>query len=159
MESARARCNAAPWAAWTAVIDELATHLGMSDAEELLGLLPCVEQRVASLHSKLVQQSAPACIAHATPTRALSIGATQKYLVSHVHKGVLKALRVQMDNNQAAFHRAASGPGAGAFLEVPLDNRWVMTNRGFATATRRRLGLAHPGQPKTGSWAGALDLK
>ena len=51
-----------------------------------------------------------------------------------------------MYDEETAFLRSASGTAAGAFLEVPLDERWVMSNDRFATASRRRLGLEFPSE-------------
>ena len=45
-----------------------------------------------------------------------------------------------MDDDDAAFLRSASGQTVGAFLETPLDDRWVMSNGRFVTACMRRLG-------------------
>ena len=145
VESARARVNAAPWAAWTSVIDEVARHMGNVDAEDFLDKTPLIAQRVVALHARLVGQGAPACISYVAPARALAIGATQKFLTAHIHKGALQTLRTSIGDDRAAFHRTTCGPAAGAFLEVPLDDRWAMTNARFATAVRRRLGLPHPG--------------
>ena len=39
-----------------------------------------------------------------------------------------------MDGDAVAFSRSASGPGAGAFLENPLDDRWAMADSRFRTA-------------------------
>ena len=145
MASARARVNAAPWAAWTAVMDQVVVHMGAVDAEDLFNRVPCLGQWIGALHARLVEQGAPACIAYNSPLRALAVGATQKYLVAHMHRSSLRALRAGLDTNECAFLRSASGPAAGAFLEVPLDDRWAMSNSRIATACCRRLGLPFPG--------------
>ena len=119
--------------------------MGAADLEDLFRRVPAIERHIAELHGKLVAQGAPALIAYNTPARALLVGATQKYLVSHSHNESLRVLRASVDTNRAAFLRTTGGQGAGAFLEVPLDDRWVMSNTGFKTACRRRLGMCHPG--------------
>ena len=80
----------------------------------------------------------------AGPIQATMHNTTQRGLVSHVHKITLRALRTGMDDDAAAFLRSASGKGVGAFLEVPMDERWVMSNRSFATACLRRLNVPWP---------------
>jgi len=49
-----------------------------------------------------------------------------------------------MNDEEAAFLKSASGQGVGAFLEPPLDDRWVMSNTRFSTACLRRLGVPYP---------------
>ena len=46
--------------------------------------------------------------------------------------------------SKAAFLRTASGQSSGAFLEVPRDDKWVMTYSRFSIATLRCLGVAYP---------------
>ena len=123
LSSALSRVNSAPWAAWTAAIDSLVLHMGCTDVEELLSHAPVRAERLAGLHGRLIAQGAPACISYVCPVRALSLGATQKYLVSHLQNQSLQQLRAGFDNDAAAFLRSASGPAAGSFLEVPLDDR------------------------------------
>ena len=76
--SARSRAFAAPWAAWSAVQEQVAGHVGAPGAEELLQMVPAISQRISNLHGKLVEQGTLAVIAHSTPARALSFGITQK---------------------------------------------------------------------------------
>lgn len=68
----------------------------------------------------------------------------KKHLVSCIHKQSLRTLRTRMDNAEAAFQKSASGKGVGAFLEVPRDCRWVISDSRFKVACRRRLGLPYP---------------
>ena len=49
------------------------------------------------------------------------------------------------DDDAVAFSRSAIGPGAGAFLETPLDDRWAMMDSRFRTACMRPLGMPYPG--------------
>lgn len=50
-----------------------------------------------------------------------------------------------MNDDALAMLRSASGQGAGAFLETPLDDRYVTTNTRFTIACMRRLGSPWPG--------------
>ena len=119
----------------------MAAHMGASSVEDLFMRVPSIAQRLGNLHSMLVEQGTISVITHSTPARALAVGASQKTLVAHIHKDALRTLRSTMDDDAAAILRSASGPAAGAFLEVPLDDRWVMADSRFATSCRRRLGL------------------
>jgi hypothetical protein len=109
--------------------------------EDLLRRVPHLETRINSLHVKLVNQVPLPTVAHMTPARALTQKVSQKILVDHIHKLTLRALRASMDNDAAALMRASSGQGSGAFLDVPLDDRWVIPNARFVIACRRRLAL------------------
>ena len=48
-----------------------------------------------------------------------------------------------MTARQLAMFRSMRGPGAAAFLEAPLDERYVIPNDRFTFAVRRRLGHAY----------------
>ena len=141
--SARSRMFAAPWAAWCAVSDDLIRHMGANDVESLFEIVPAIGQRISELHAKLVNQGTVGNIAYIAPARAMSLGVSQKFLVSHAHKQILRTLRANMSTDEAAFLRTSSGQGAGGFLEVPLDDRWVMTNSRFSTAALRRMGIPY----------------
>ena len=121
--SAQTRVYAAPWAAWSTVAGDLVQHFGVRDIEVLLGNAAPISACIAALHANLVQQGTLPSIAHADPARALSFATSQNVLVSFVHKTNLRALRTAMGDDSAAFFRSASGPGAGAFLDTPLDER------------------------------------
>ena len=121
--SARVRVFAAPWAAWTSSHQAVSEHVGAEGAEGLFEMVPAIGQKISQLHAKLSEQGTLAVIAHTSPARALTMGATQKALVAHSHKGALRTLRANLDDDAAAFLHSASGQGAGAFLEVPLDDR------------------------------------
>ena len=142
--SAETRVYAAPWASWTAVIDDLVKHFQVRDAEALLDLAPGISDRIVSLHGSLVQQGTLPSVAYAPPARALSLGTSQQTLVSFIHKTNLRTVRANMDDDRSGFLRSASGPGAGAFLDIPLDDRWVMSNSRYITAFMRRLGAPWP---------------
>lgn len=145
--SARARMYTAPWASWIAVRDELVQHMAARDIDEVLEQAPLIEQQVRDLHASLVAQGTLPSIQYASPVRALTYNTTQKTMVAFIHKKTLRTLRANMDDDDAAFLRSASSQAVGAFLETPLDDRWVMTNSRFTTACLRRLGAEYPGYP------------
>ena len=64
--------------------------------------------------------------------------------MGHLHKLARRALSANMDDDALAILRSASGQGAGAFLETPLDDEFVMTNARFTIACMRRLGDRWP---------------
>ena len=109
----------APFVAWASVQEQLVEHMAARSLEELFETVPDVGNRAANSHAKLVQQGAVAVVAYSSPGRVLSSGIMQKVLTSHIHKQTLRSLKANMDNEAAAFLRAASGKAAGAFLEAP----------------------------------------
>ena len=65
--------------------------------------------------------------------------------MSFIHKETLRTLRAGMDDDAVACLKSASGQAVGAFLETPMDDKWVMSNSRFVTACMRRLGAPWPG--------------
>lgn len=116
----------------------------LATVDDLFTKCPDLEQVIADIHGRLVAQGTLGSIAHASVSHALAYPVRQRSLVGYIHKIHLRTLRSGMDDDQAAFHRSASGPGAAAFLEPPLDERWVMTGKRFSTAVLRRLGQDFP---------------
>ena len=49
-----------------------------------------------------------------------------------------------MDDNARSLLNSASGPGAGAFLGTPLDDKRAMSNPRYVTSCMRRLGRPWP---------------
>lgn len=144
--SARARQFAAPWAAWSTVSSELVKHMGVRDVDHLFEIAPALGAQLQALHASLVAQGTVASISHSTAAHSLTFSHRQKYLTAYIHKEALRALRARLEDNEAAFLKSASGKSVGAFLEVPMDDRWTMANTRFATACRRRLGMPYPGE-------------
>ena len=142
--SAKSRAAVAPWAAWCSVIDGVISHMNFDSPEDLLAAVPSINDEINRLHARLVAQGTLASISYASPVRALTFKSSQQLLVSCGHKQRLRALRTTMTNDEAAFRRTASGQGSGAFLEVPRDDRWAMTDLRFSVACFRRLGLDYP---------------
>ena len=143
--SAVHRVNAATWASWSAVAAELTEHLGARDMDHVFEKAPFVKLLLSKMHSALVEQGTLGSIAHSEPARAVSSQVSQKVLVSYIQMGLLRDLKVGIDNDQAGMLRSFSGKASGAFLDPPLDDRWTLSNSRFATACRRRLCLPHPG--------------
>ena len=146
--SARARMAAAPWATWGAAMSEVLTHMGVDSVEELFERVPSIGEELGRMHQRLVDQGTLPSLAYSSPAQAIAIKRPLRTLVAHVHKTALRSLRAGMNDSQAAFLRSASGPSAGAFLEPPLDDRWVLTNQRFRIATLRRLGVPYPMLPQ-----------
>ena len=142
--SAQTLSAAAPWAAWSTVIDEVCSHLGLAGSDDFFSKCPDLQQSLSSLQAHLIDQGTIGSISHATTSRALASPVRQRTLVSYIHKIHLRTLRSSMDDDRAAFHRSASGPGAAAFLDPPLDDRWVLADNRFVTACLRRLGQKYP---------------
>ena len=101
---------------------------------------PTLEQQLLALQSSTAVQGTLNSIETSPIDRAVCFGRTQSQLLGHLHKLTLRALRANMDDDSLAMLRSASGQGAGAFLETPLDERYVMTNKRFTIACVRRLG-------------------
>ena len=88
--SAEVRVFAAPWAAWTAVSDDLVRHFGVRDIELFLESAPVILERICGLHGSLVQQGTWPSITSSDPVCALKLGMSQKTLTSFVHKQLLR---------------------------------------------------------------------
>ena len=145
--SARSRIFAAPWAAWLAVRDDVVNHIGTGDVENVMDNAPTVRQQVHEIHAGLVSQGTWPSIQFSAPLQALLRSTSQKSLVSFIHMKTLRALRAGMDDDAVGFNRSAGGPGAGGFLETPMDDKWVMANSRFKVACLRRLGVEYPSRP------------
>ena len=105
---------------------------------------PQIDQEISSLHGKMVAQGTIYHIAMSNHVQAVSKVVSQNYLVSFAHKQSLRALRAGMGDNEAAFLRSASGSASAAFLDPPLDDRWVISDKRFSVACLRRLNVAFP---------------
>ena len=138
--SAVHRMFAAPFASWTAVSVDVARHMGATDFAHVLARAPTIEQQLSTLQVNLISQGTLASIEFLSIDRAIALGRSQSQLVGHIHKLSFRALRSAMDADSLAILKSAGGKGAGAFMETPLDDRFVMTNQRFTIACVRRLG-------------------
>lgn len=141
----------APFASWSAVQRDVTEHSGANDFAQVLAAAPSVQQQIAALQDNMILQGTLPSIEAASVDRAVCQARTQSQLLSHFHKSTLRNLVANMNDDERAVLRSASGQGACAFLETPLDDRFVMTNTRFTIACMRRLAdkwPAHEDKPQ-----------
>ena len=150
--SASSRAPAAAWTGWTFCTLELVAHFDCSSPAALFEQCQALRNAVVDLHSRVVGLGAPPALSAVTWDVALRHDVKLSYIMGFVHKRVSTRLVAALDTDDLAFFRSTRGPGASAFLEVPLEDRYVMADDRFAVAIRRRLGHPHPqtGSPPSG---------
>jgi hypothetical protein len=142
--SARKRAAASAWSAWTLALPDVLAHLGQQSPEELFLRVPALAQQLGALHERLVEQGAPMTIAGALVERAIAQPVRISRIMGYIHKRDYNSLKASLTNDRAGLLRSAGGPGAGAFLEPPCDDRYTMANERFVASCRRRLGDPWP---------------
>lgn len=150
--SAVQRAAPSAWAAWSSVLPDLRDYFGADSAEALLDKAPVVQSALAGLHARVVALGAPSWFTQSTLSQAICCPVRAAQLMPHIHTRALKNLTGSMTTKQQAFYRTLRGPGAGGFLEPPLDDRYVISDNRFTIAVCRRLGHPFPqhSTPPTG---------
>ena len=125
--------------------EDLARECNQNSVDDLLQNTPEISTMITNIHERLCALGAPASIATVSPSRALTIPCKLSTIMGYIHKRGISDFKNRLSNEELALHRSSCGPGASAWMDVPLDPRYVIPNDRCVVAYKRRLLLPYPG--------------
>ena len=140
--SAVQRAGPCAWASWASVMPDLCEYFEFASPDDLLQAVPAARAALAGLHARIVELGAPMWLSTATVENAIRHRVKTSLLMGQIQKKAFASLMGSMSPRQLAFHRTLRGPGSAAFLEPPLEERYVMSDARFTLSVCRR--LCHP---------------
>ena len=139
--SASDRRFAAPWAAWTAILEDTARAEGLSSVEDLLEALPALRAELQRTRDGLAEATGNATMRAEPLEESVLVVHKQSKWMSRVRRHSYNRLLQTSDKKQAAMLRSQGGSGGGSWQSFPLTRASTLDNQRWRIATRRRLGM------------------